>query len=385
MDGESLLKSINTSSYLIKHSNSNLYLGNNSKQHYISKNEWDESQLLNELNENVLIKDLMETNHQQNSNIYSEIKSKSLKPLTTKILNSDLYSHRFFISNYHILNEILLDFDYNEYDDNFNQLLDIEMEFMIGCADINGKKFSMEYNMLMCELLNIKYVVENNKIKIPCVQFELLKRNFNKTHSRFTQCNGFPLSFIKYHAIEINIYTIKPTCQIIIKYKDVCDMNFFDKISHDYIFPIFGLNVQNNIQIINGFTENLNLSLITKFIIIKLKHIDHDLIDIHNINLYLNNCDPITYNIYMDEIKEITIFGNRYIILSVSPDFKNIIKLSDSLRNGDIGNHGIDFSRINHVNLEIKNISDNVKLDVCHAYMNIVKIIDGMCGRSFAD
>ena len=149
-----------------------------------------------------------------------------------------------------------------------------------------------------------------------------------------------------------------------------------------YEMPIFGFNLKQNLKQIDNLYK-INFSLINKFLIIKIITDDYDLLNIQSINLYLNGTSPINFNIYQDEIHEMSLFDNKYIIISLSPSFKNISELQNNLRRGNINQYGIDMSRIDKTQLEINDISSNTDIDICSVYINIVRVMSGMMGAAF--
>ena len=359
----------------------------NGDQYYASKDKSSEYQLIDELDENKLKEELCEANYfvNNNTNIFFEEKTDYLKSNICLYELGGICCQNFCINGlyYNIIDDIILEFYFNEYENNYHDLLTTNIKFSIGGNNINGTMIKMEYNILLCELMGKKMVIENNTVKINSCHFEQLKNNFQK-NNKIYQCNGFPLFVAMFHNLSIDIFSNIPNIGMIIKHRKINNQNYIEEMQgKDYEFPIIGIREINDINIINSISQNLCINLIGKFMIIKLKCEDDSLINLHQINLFLNKLSPIEYNIYLDEIKELNMFENRYFIISMSPLFKNIKDLSNNLKNGNIGKYGINFSRMDNINIEINDIKDNIKIDICFFYLNIVTLKSGMIGGKF--
>ena len=304
------------------------YLTKNS-QNYNSKDVWNEYELMSELDENKLMEDL-KYNECQNS-VLSEQKILILDANSTENeFNFDLsYSN----NEIHIIDQVLICFQNGELE-NWNDIFNSKIDFLIGGCLVNtNSSFTMEYNLLLNKLMDQHIVRDDSNILIPLSQMNMLINNFKK----YTKFDGFNCCILKNHSIKFAIYS-----------KDI------------------------------SYLKN-----VAKLIIIKIKSNEQDFLNIHKINLYLNFCSPITYNIYDNEIIEINNFGNKFFVIALSPSFKNSKNLCDNLKFGNLDKYGINFTRINDVSLEILDVKDEVEFELCTLHANVVQIMDGMIGTKY--
>lgn len=355
-----------------------------SSQNYETKGKWDYCELLNDLDEQKLINDLKEDTDffdDYNDSLFSDTKIKVLESVSKK---ENYFEFGIDGGKYHILDEILFcveDGEFENWDDIFNS--SIEMRF--GGSELNGNKMKMEYNILINKLLKKNIIRGNSDIIIPSAQFELLKNNF-KINKKNTKCDGFLMFIIAFHQLQINMSSNVKNIKLKVKYRKVLNSSYYrNQINKNYQIPIFGLSILPNLEFHNNKLQKLPFNHVTKFIIIKILSEEQDLLNIHNINLYLCNGDPIKYNMFNDEIIEINNFGNKYFIIALSPSFKNASNLCQNLQNGNLDKYGINLSRIDQVDLEILDINENIKVDLCSLHTNIARSMSGMIGLAYAN
>lgn len=350
---------------------------NKTDQSYLSKNNWESFEFSRDLDEHNSIKndhgdeDFVDN---MNESLFSE----------QKIVILEQTNKKFNIEGnvYNIIDEISFIMENGEYED-MNDIMNSTINIEFGGSSFDGK-ILMEYNMLLCNLLN-KKIVYDTDIIIPSAQIELLKNNF-KQYKKSTKCDGFILFSLSFHRLCINLESKIRNCKLIVKYRDIIDESFKNKICGiNFDVPIFGMSIERHTVINNKTKKNLRFNHISKFMFIKIHSDEQQLININNIKLYLCEQLPITFNMFDSEIMELNLFENRYLLISVSPSFKNINNLINNLQQGNLDKYGINLSRIDTVGMEIEDIDDCCKIDICNIYVNIARITQGLIGLLFSN
>ncbi len=358
------------------------YINDQLDQHtYQEKRDWNEHELEKDISNYDFEKEIRDLN--DNTTYFFDMDDFSR--IKKDVIQMENFNYKYDMSShkYSLIKELIFVIENNTCDFNWGEIMNIKIGFTIGKSLINGNSIPMEYNILLCNLLGKQIKEKNNIVKVRCAFFELLKNNF-LNYSKFKNLDGFFFSPITRHNISITITTETKNLnlKLIIKYRKL--KNILKNICGvAYEIPIFGFNLIQNLSEYNNLYD-IGLSLINKFLIIKIMTDDYDLLNIQSINLYLNGLDPIIFNIYQDEIQEMSLFDNKYIIISLSPSFKNISKLCDNLRKGNIDQYGINMSRIDDIHIGINDISPQTNIDICGVYVNIAKVMDGMMGTAYA-
>ncbi|AVG45941.1 hypothetical protein [Acanthamoeba polyphaga mimivirus] len=254
--------------------------------------------------------------------------------------------------------------DYDFYDILDNCTINNFIEIKTGGSIILS--MSLQQIILLAKYLSLDVSYEDNSINIP-IPFK-----------QFFFSKNFPLYKMEHMHLQISIKMndISHT-QLIYNTKKPKSIKMYEF----YVNNIIHLHIQESCT--KKFT--LHARLIGKVILFKISSLEIISPVIDEIKLYLNNFNPIVYDRQRDEILEYYVYGTKYYGISLcenllcKKDIKKIFRENEKCVNG------INFSRIDDVEIEICGSEDlNVcRFEIVTILVNRLHFASGMVGLKY--
>ena len=288
--------------------------------------------------------------------------------------------------NCHVINNIMLQIDVTDVTNKIDlsdedKLLlcnNSTVTLSIGGQSVNKRTIMMS---LFTELFGGKNVISDNGImQIPIYNFANMKL--------LPYLNGLPICNLQWHKTIINIELgLLLPCKLV-----VCGY----ELKHDIITKLsknrFELILLQNQEILYNVIPNKSITLrfdmVIKALFIQfIQNSESIYPEIETITLTTSaGGRSSTLNYGMDEIHDITIYGNRIYIVPLCENFATIPKIRNSIKTG-MNADGIDFNRLEDVNLDIKYANDVTFCDygmlVSCINLNVLRISDNMAGVEY--
>lgn len=226
---------------------------------------------------------------------------------------------------------------------------------------------SLQQIILLSKYLSLDVSYEDNSINIP-IPFK-----------QFFFSKYFPLYKMEY----MNL-------QILIRLNDISNAQLIYNVKKPKSMKIYELYVNNiihfNIQESCARKFKLNTRLIGKMILFKI--FDSKIISpvVDKVKLYLNNFSPIIYDSQKNEILEYYVYGTRYYAISLCENLLYKKDIKKILREDEKYISGINFSRINDVEIEIcgsENLNE-CRFEIITIVVNRLQFMSGMIGLKYS-
>ncbi|ANB50329.1 hypothetical protein [Powai lake megavirus] len=226
---------------------------------------------------------------------------------------------------------------------------------------------SLRQIILLAKYLSLNVSYEDNSINIP-IPFKQIF--FSK---------NFPL----YKTELMNL-------QILIRLHDISNTQLIYNVKKPKSMKIYEFYINNiihfSVQESCARKIKLNIRLVGKMILFKIFSSEITPPVVNEVKLYLNNFDPIIYDRQKDEILEYYVYGTKYYGISLCENLLHKKDIKNIFREDEKYVSGINFSRINDIELEICGSEDlnECRFEITTIIVNRLHFMSGMIGLKYA-
>lgn len=344
---------------------------------YTPMDTWEEHNFINDINEseNILTNDDYDLDQIQDEIIDTQLISVKLDKVVNKLRITTINN---------LISDTKIIFIFKNFNMTTNQKMDIlntQINVSIGGSEITC--FTLVENIVLAHLINKNLVDEGDKLIIPLILFN------EYAHGRF------PAWLLCFHELNINITNyLDPETEVYFEYhQHILSSKFTNNLLPLTVIVPQYYPITASVKNKNYVSIECRFNLLVKCILIRF--IPNDLDDnsmslinpetpiIDRIELIADNKDPLVFT--NNELLQVDFMGIKIYVVPLTPELKNWETTSEYLTSSKYSGNGVNFSRIDRVDMDIYLEQEFTGDCVVEAYYhNIQKFMSGMSGLAFS-